>query len=177
MPKRRKNQNTSIPLLSPDAVHDIEFFKRRKTDDPRESIPALAAMAAFPKIVRSRILAVLKSVAEAPPTRFAGGGMWEAMHGEMSGFFEIRVRHQAMLYRVFCLLDTQAEGVPRPILAVIDAAAKKSKTTLSRSRYGQVRDLGDEYRKPIAHNGMNRRLRSVATESDIAQYLRSRRSD
>jgi hypothetical protein len=35
--------------------------------------------------------AVLMAVAAAPPPAFSGGGKWEAMHGDMSGFFEIRV--------------------------------------------------------------------------------------
>jgi hypothetical protein len=34
------------------------------------------------------MLAVLNAVAEAPPPRFSGGGMWEAMHGEMAGFYD-----------------------------------------------------------------------------------------
>ena len=45
-------------------------------------------------------------VAAAPPKRFAGGGYWEAMKGDMTGWFEVGVdgprRHH---YRLFCRLD------------------------------------------------------------------------
>jgi hypothetical protein len=35
--------------------------------------------------------AVLAQDAPAPPKRFAGGGYWEAMKGDMTGWFEVRV--------------------------------------------------------------------------------------
>jgi hypothetical protein len=37
-----------------------------------------------PGTVRVKMLAVLSAVAAAPPKRFAGGGRWEAMHGDMT---------------------------------------------------------------------------------------------
>ncbi len=43
-----------------------------------------------PTNVRATIFAVLDAVADAPPPRFSGGGMWEAMHGDMAGFYEVR---------------------------------------------------------------------------------------
>ena len=59
--------------------------------------------------------AVLAQVASAPPKRFAGGGYWEAMKGDMTGWFEVRVdgprRHH---YRLFCRLDYDAETGPNP---------------------------------------------------------------
>lgn len=93
------------------------------------------------------MLAVLKAVAEAPPKRFAGGGHWEAMHGSMTGWHEVRVdgskprRH----YRLFCRLDTEALDTHRPILAVITGMSKAVRTTFSEADYGKVRKLGDEY--------------------------------
>jgi hypothetical protein len=49
--------------------------------------------------------AVLKAVAEAPPNAFAGGGYWEAMHGTMAGYYEVRVngrdRRHCRLFAVF----------------------------------------------------------------------------
>jgi hypothetical protein len=49
---------------------------------------------------------ILTHVAAAPPKRFSGGGYWEAMHGEMTGWFEVRVDGpQRRHYRLFCLLD------------------------------------------------------------------------
>lgn len=90
--------------------------------------------------------AVLVAVAAAPPKRFAGGGYWEAMKGDMSGWFEVRVdgpaRHH---YRLFCLLDYTAEGREKPLLVVIDGRDKPFRTTLSEADYAAVGRLGEEY--------------------------------
>jgi hypothetical protein len=37
--------------------------------------------------VRAKFAAIVVAVATAPPFRFAGGGYWEAMHGDMTGWF------------------------------------------------------------------------------------------
>ena len=54
------------------------------------------------------MIAVVKAVADAPPPAFSGGGKWEAMHGDMNGFYEIRAdgpkRHH---YRLFCMLERE----------------------------------------------------------------------
>jgi hypothetical protein len=94
----------------------------------------------------------LVAVAGAPPHRFAGGGYWEAMHGDMAGWFEVRVdgpkpgggkgRHH---YRLFCLIDFDAEGMDRPLLVVVTGLDKPFRTTLSAADYAAVRKLGDEY--------------------------------
>ena len=93
------------------------------------------------------MMAVLVHVAAAPPYRFAGGGKWEAMHGEMRGFYEVRVdgpgrRH----YRLFCRLDTDAvdgSGVPiGPFLTVIDGASKPFRTTFPPGVYTRVPGAG-----------------------------------
>ena len=86
--------------------------------------------------------AVLGAVAAAPPKRFAGGGYWEAMKGEMVGWFEVRVdgpgrRH----YRLFCKLDYNAEGVEKPLLVVIDGREKPFRTELAEREYRAVRKL------------------------------------
>lgn len=92
------------------------------------------------------MVAVLTQVAAAPPHRFAGGGYWEAMHGHMTGYHEVRVdgpgrRH----YRLFCLLDNQAQGLG-PLLVVISGADKPFRTTSGEDVYEGVRHLGDEYK-------------------------------
>jgi len=91
--------------------------------------------------------AVLVAVASAPPKRFAGGGYWEAMHGEMSGWFEVRVDGppNRTHYRLFCLLDYEAQGVDKPLLVVVDGRAKGFRTTLSPRDYEAIRTLGQEY--------------------------------
>lgn len=44
--------------------------------------------------------------------------MWEAMHGEMAGYYEVRVRHGTRLYRLFCLLEREGPGLVGPTLVV-----------------------------------------------------------
>lgn len=99
--------------------------------------------------VAARMAAVLKAVAEAPPHAFAGGGYWEAMHGTMAGYYEIRVdgpnrRH----FRLFCVLEHDGErlGLGAPSIVVIAGLEKAFRTTFSERDYERVRQLGDEYR-------------------------------
>lgn len=96
--------------------------------------------------------AVLKAVAEAPPHAFAGGGYWEAMHGTMAGYHEVRVdganqRH----YRLFCVLELDGErlGLGGPSIVLITGMGKAFRTTFSERDYERVRKLGEEYRSRI----------------------------
>ncbi|MGB4776837.1 hypothetical protein [Microbacterium sp.] len=91
---------------------------------------------------------MLAAVAAAPPKRFSGGGYWEAMHGAMTGWFEVRVDGppNRTHYRLFCLLDYDAEGTDMPLLVIVDGRSKKFRTTLSDEDYADVRALGKEYR-------------------------------
>lgn len=90
------------------------------------------------------------SVAAAPPPAFSGGGKWEAMYGEMSGFFEVRVdgpqRHH---YRLFCVLERDGAdaGLEGPSIVIITGKDKPFRTVLAESDYRHVRALGDEYRR------------------------------
>ena len=99
--------------------------------------------------------AVLVAVAAAPPKRYSGGGYWEAMKVDMTGWFEVRVdgpkRHH---YRLFCRLDYEAEDATKPLLVVITGLDKPFRTELSDSDYAGVRQLGDEY--------LSRNPRSIA---------------
>jgi len=136
---------------------------RSVVGDDTQTSSGLKALLGFPTKVRARLLATLAAVAQAPPKRFAGGGQWEAMHGDMTGYFEARVTSTTpngkWHYRLFCLLDDDATGGASPLLTVIDGAAKPYRTTLSERRYAQVRELGDEY--------LGRNPRSLVTEDDI----------
>ncbi|MFI0900798.1 hypothetical protein [Streptomyces sp. NPDC020983] len=99
-----------------------------------------------PVKVRAHMQSVLVAVATAPPKSFAGGGYWEAMKGDMTGWYEVRVdgpkRHH---YRLFCLLDYEAEGYEKPLLVVVTGLDKPFRTVLADSDYKAVRDLGQEY--------------------------------
>jgi Txe/YoeB family toxin of Txe-Axe toxin-antitoxin module len=126
----------------------VHFFQRHPDDDPGEAVPVLALLDEHPAI-RAKVMSVVKAVAETPPPAFAGGGKWEAMHGEMAGFYEVRVdgpgrRH----YRVFCVLerDGAALGLGGPSIVLITGMAKEFRTTFTARDYEKVRQLGAEYR-------------------------------
>jgi len=60
-----------------------------RTADGR--VPADEFLDRCPDKVEATVLAVLEAVRSAPPPAFSGGGKWEAMHGTMGGYYEIRV--------------------------------------------------------------------------------------
>jgi hypothetical protein len=129
------------------AAWRIQFFQRHADDDPAERVPGRDFLDVCP--VAARMAAVLKAVAEAPPNAFAGGGYWEAMHGSMAGYYEVRVdcrdrRH----HRLFCVLERDGEqlGLGGPSLVVITGMEKPFRTVFSERDYAQVRRLGDEFR-------------------------------
>lgn len=133
---------------SPSDTHDIVFFQRHRDDDPGESTPGRDFLNNCPASVRAPMRAALAAVAAAPPMKFSGGGYWEAMKGDMTGWFELRKdgpgrRH----YRLYCLLDYEAKGLDRPLLVVVDGRVKAFRTELSATDYAEVRALGDEYRR------------------------------
>jgi Txe/YoeB family toxin of Txe-Axe toxin-antitoxin module len=132
------------------------FFQRHVDDDPARAVPAREFLLACPEKVRAMMFAVVNAVAAAPPPQFSGGGKWEAMHGDMAGYYEVRVdgpgrRH----YRLFCLLerDGPAVGLGGPSVVLISGKEKPFRTVLSARDYADVRRLGTEY--------LSRRPRSV----------------
>src|SRR5579863_4591579 len=97
----------------------------------RAPAPAITFLNACPTRVKATLLAVLAAVAAAPPPQFSGVGKWEAMHGTMGGYYEIRVtgpgREQ---FRLFCILENAdaaalaQRGLPGPAIAVIAGLRK-----------------------------------------------------
>lgn len=147
-PKARSKRRAPVKIKpGKNDPYDIVYFKRHVSDDPGEIVPGQRFLNdTCPANVRATMKAVLVAVAAAPPPRFAGGGYWEAMKGDMTGYYEVRVdgpkrRH----YRLFCLLDTAAEG-RGPLLTVLCGADKAFRTTLSDADYAAVRALGAEYK-------------------------------
>jgi hypothetical protein len=116
------------------------------------SVPGADFLDGCPAKVRGTILAVLDAVATAPPPAFSGGGKWEAMHGNMGGYYEIHVtgpgREQ---FRLFCVLENAdkriltARGLRGPAIAVITGMRKKTGTVFSDRDYAKVRRLGSEH--------------------------------
>jgi hypothetical protein len=115
-------------------------------------VPAEEFLDGCPAKIEARFSAVLEAVRDAPPPQFGGGGYWEAMHGDMGGYYEIRLtgpgRRQ---YRLFCILDNGSSGELRergfeqPQIAVITGMVKHSGKKFSDRDYAKVRKLGVEY--------------------------------
>lgn len=110
---------------------EVMYFdgKTGKLPNPREFL------ATCPVPVRAKFFAVLKAVSEAPPPRFSGGGYWEAMHGAMAGWYEIRLtgpgREQ---FRVFCVLRSSR-------LIVVTGMRKRNGEVFDRRDYERIRAL------------------------------------
>ena len=122
--------------------HDIVYFKRIVD----EAVPARDFLRACPISVRAKFSAILIAVASAPPNKFSGGGYWEAMHGEMAGWYELRVSGASRRqFRLFCMLDYGALGEPNPLLSVITGMEKAFRTVFKGSEYQKVFLLGVEY--------------------------------
>lgn len=126
----------------------IVFFQRHRDDDRSQPVPGAEFLESCPTGVRADLVAVIKAVAEAPPMKFAGGGQWQVMHADMAGYYEARTRGpRKRLYRLFCLLERVAPGLPGPSLVIITGMDKPNETAFSESDYRRVRTMGDEYRR------------------------------
>lgn len=116
-------------------------------------VPADDFLDACPPKVAAQFIAVIDDVAEAPPPRYSGGGRWEAMHGPMGGYYEVRAHGpKREQFRLFCILEngTPTEltrrGLARPAIAVITGMRKPWMTAFSERDYAAVRRMGDEHR-------------------------------
>ncbi len=120
---------------------DVVYFK---TADG--SVPADVFLDSCPTNVAAKMEAVLDAVADAPPPCFSGGGKWEAMHGAMTGYFEIRGQGpRREQFRLFCLLDRDGPGLPGPAIAVLSGLRKPFMTKFVESDYVKIRKLGAAY--------------------------------
>lgn len=128
---------------------DIIYYKA-----PDGMVPALEFLDKCPAKIDAEFTAVLDAVTAAPPPRFAGGRKWEAMHGGMGGWYEIRLtgpgREQ---FRLFCLLENGSEqdlatrGLQRCAISVITGMRKPWRTVFSERDYERVRTLGEEHKR------------------------------
>ena len=144
---KKKPKATAPPWKGPWLIH---FFKRHKDDDRSQVVPGLEFLDACPTSVRAKLLAIITAGADAPPPMFSGGGKWEAMHGDMSGFYEARTDGENREhFRLFCVLerDGASVGLGGPSLVIITGMRKSFRTTFTTKDYEQVRALGLEYFK------------------------------
>lgn len=136
-----------MPPAKVPELWDVRFFKRHKDDDPAQSCPGFDFLTAIDARAAQKLRKILRSVAGAPPPSWTGGGTWEAMHDDMAGYYEARTELGEWLYRLFCLLEREAAGLPNPSIIVIDGLKKKKRNRIRSQDYDRVRQLGDEYRR------------------------------
>lgn len=105
-------------------------------------------LSTIPAGMKGRFLAVIDSLAKAPPHRSSGDGAREAMHGEMAGWHEVRQRGGRMLYRAFCLLESTTTP-DRPSLVVVAGMTKPTGTTFGPRDYAAVRARGSGTGPPL----------------------------
>lgn len=130
---------------------DVVYYKASD-----ESVPAIDFLDGCPTKVAANLLAVLDAVVEAPPPQYSGGGKWEAMHGTMGGYFEVRAsgpgREQ---FRLLCLLENadpaqlSRRGLPGPAIVVLTGLRKPWRTAFSERDYRAVRVLGDDHKSNV----------------------------
>jgi hypothetical protein len=127
-----------------DDPYEVMYAKLGQETDV---VPGQEFLRGVPKPVRARMFAVLIEVAKAPPHRFAGGGYWEAMHGKMAGWYEVRIDFQRRHYRLCCLLEGPRQGHKQAVLAIVCGLSKPFGTIFRESEYQGVRLLGDQFRR------------------------------
>ena len=145
----------------------IHFFQRHVADDESQSVPAIDFLGQLPQKVQAELLAVLDAVAEAPPPAFSGGGgKWEAMHGEMSGFFEIRAQGGGMNHRLFCLLERNAADLGGSSIVVVSGLSKPKRSAVDPKDYRRALLMRSEFehRRSVLGEGQPA-LRSRGTNS------------
>lgn len=121
------------------------------------SVPAREALYAddIPKAVRLALLARVVAIRDHPPPSFpTGSPIWSLMSRDtqkgkvdLSGIFELRDKHGPLLYRLFCVLDSQAgeHGVDAQVLVMLSLGIKRERTAMPESAYREVRRQADRY--------------------------------
>lgn len=149
MPERRRHPKSTDPGADARAASEpweIVLFQRHRDDDRDRAVPGADFLDSCPVGVRADLVAIVKAVADAPPMKFAGGGQWQAMRGDMAGIYEARTRGpRKRLYRLFCVLEREAPGLPGPSLVIVTGMDKPNESAFSSADYRRVRRLRDEY--------------------------------
>lgn len=125
----------------------IHFFQRASADDAGESVPTIEFLDGLTPKVAAEIHAVLDAVAEAPPPAFSGGGKWEAMHGDMAGFFEVRVQGGRMNHRLLCLLVRDADDLGGPSIICLGGLSKLRREKADPRDYRRIKRYREEFER------------------------------
>jgi Txe/YoeB family toxin of Txe-Axe toxin-antitoxin module len=124
----------------------IHFFQRSGDDDGVAAVPAMDFLNSLSPKVAAEINAILDAVAKAPPPAFSGGGKWEAMHGEMAGVYEVRVKSTGANHRLFCLLVRSAH-LEGPSIVCLGGLTKPARSAAQPRDYVRIMQYVDEFRK------------------------------
>lgn len=68
------------------------------------------------------------------------------MHGAMSGFYEVRVKLGQTNYRLFCILERQADDLGGPSLICIGGLQKPVREAAKPKDYSKVIKWRDEFK-------------------------------
>lgn len=69
------------------------------------------------------------------------------MHGEMVGMFEVRTQRGNTNYRLFCLLERDADDLGGSSIVCIDGLAKPKRSKAHEREYRRVRAFAGEFRR------------------------------
>lgn len=149
--KKSKSSEGPPAPLDRSPPWDVIYYKTKPGASGK--IPAIEFLGNCPASIDAQFQAVLDAVASAPPPSFSGGGKWEAMHGDMGGYYEIRIDGPGREhFRLFCQLENGTDeelrerGLKKPAVAVLTGMRKPFKTTFSDRDYASVRRIGDSHR-------------------------------
>jgi hypothetical protein len=86
------------------------------------------------------LLAIVVAVRDAPPPSFPSSKLWRAMHSTMKGLYEVRDEHAGRLYRVFCVLDSQApvHALDAKAIVLVCGGEKKIRSVMDDSVYSEA---------------------------------------
>ncbi len=111
--------------------------------------PALQWLTALPRERREQLLGWAEAIRtwQPGPYAFPPGLMWQPMHDDAAGCFEIREEHNKVRYRLFCVIDRKAmdSGLTHPVVCFLDGATKPIDTALDPATYKRLGAMRKEY--------------------------------
>lgn len=149
--RRAKTPPPRRPAATP-AVWQPAYYQQAD-----ETVPARDWLLSddVPDEVRRELLTTIAAVVKVGPPRFPKGTpRWSIMrkskeHGgvDMSGICEARDKHTFTLYRLFCVMDRDADqhGLSLPSLVLLDGAIKPDATAMPDSVYERVDGMRHDY--------------------------------